>query len=125
MDFSQNQPIYMQIVDYFCDNILSGKWKEHEKIPSVREIAVTVEVNPNTAIRAYTVLQDQGVIFNKRGLGYYVAEGGKQKVLEMKKEEFVSRDLPPVFRSMHLLGVTPVEIEQMYIQYSQNNEQIV
>lgn len=125
MDFSHNQPIYMQIVDYFCDNILSGKWKEHEKIPSVRDIAVTVEVNPNTAIRAYTVLQDKGVIFNKRGLGYYVAEGGKQKVLEMKKDEFVSRDLPPIFRSMQLLGITSAEIEQMYNTYLHKSTQIL
>ncbi len=117
MDFNQNQPIYIQIVDYFCDNILSGKWQEHEKIPSVRDIAVTVEVNPNTAIRAYTVLQDKGVIFNKRGLGYFVAEGGKQRVLDMKKEEFFSSDLPPIFKSMVMLGITPAEIEKKFAQY--------
>lgn len=117
MDFNQNQPIYIQIVDYFCDNILSGKWQEHKKIPSVRDIAVTVEVNPNTAIRAYTVLQDKGVIFNKRGLGYFVAEGGKQRVLDMKKEEFFSSDLPPIFKSMVMLGITPAEIEKKFAQY--------
>ncbi len=121
MDFNQNQPIYIQIVDFFCDNILSGKWKVHEKIPSVREVAVSIEVNPNTAIRAYTVLQDKGIIFNKRGLGYFVAENGMQKVVEMKRDEFISRDLPSIFRMMHLLSITPADIDQMYRVYQLEN----
>lgn len=121
MDFIQNQPIYIQIVDYFRDNILSGNWKENEKIPSVREIAVTVEVNPNTAIRAYTILQDKGIIYNKRGIGYFVAQGGQSKALEMKKEEFVNKDLPAVFRTMNLLNMSCADIEKLYEDFKKNN----
>ena len=73
MEFRENQPIYMQIADYFCNNILSTEWKQDEKIPSVREVAVIMEVNPNTAMRAYTYLQEKEIIYNKRGIGYFVA----------------------------------------------------
>ena len=105
MDFVNKQPIYMQIAEYFCENILKQEWKENEKIPSVREIAVQVEVNPNTAIRAYTFLQDQGIIYNKRGIGYFVAEDGYKKALEMRKSEFVQKDLPYLFKTMNLLSL--------------------
>lgn len=69
MNFANKQPIYMQIADYFCESILKNEWKPNDKLPSVREIAVQVEVNPNTAIRAFTYLQDKGIIFNKKGPG--------------------------------------------------------
>ena len=114
MDFIDNQPIYMQISDYFCENILTREWKENEKIPSVREIAVLVEVNPNTAIRAFNFLQDQGIIYNKRGIGYFVAEDGYIKALEMRKNEFIHKDVPVFFKTMKLLGLKCSDMEQLY-----------
>jgi len=114
MDFLDNQPIYKQISDYFCENILTREWKENEKIPSVREIAVLVEVNPNTAIRAYTFLQDQGIIYNKRGIGYFVADDGYTKALEMRKNEFIRKDVPVFFKTMNLLNMKCTDLEQIY-----------
>ena len=114
MDFVNKQPIYMQIADYFCENIIRKEWKENEKIPSVREIAIQVEVNPNTAIRAYTFLQDQGIIYNKRGIGYFVAEDGYQKALEIRKEEFVHKDLPNLSKTMDLLSLKLDDVIQLY-----------
>ncbi len=110
----------MQIAGYFCETILKKEWNANEKIPSVREIAVQVEVNPNTAIRAYTYLQEQGIIYNKRGLGYYVAEDGYSKALEMRKTEFVQKDLPYIFKTMNLLGL---KLEDLSHLYSTNNNQ--
>lgn len=104
----------MQIADYFCENILKKEWKENEKIPSVREIAVLVEVNPNTALRAYTFLQDQGIIHNKRGIGYFVAEDGYEKTLEKRKTEFVQKDLPSLFKTMELLCLKLDDLIQLY-----------
>jgi len=114
MEFKDNQPIYMQIADYFCENILTKEWKENEKIPSVREIAVQVEVNPNTAIRAYTFLQEQGIIYNKRGIGYFVAEDGNTKALEMRKGEFFRKDVPVFFKTMNLLKLTFSDLQPHY-----------
>jgi GntR family transcriptional regulator len=114
MEFIENQPIYMQIADNFCENILLEKWKTNERIPSVREIAVTMEVNPNTAMRAFVYLQEKDIIYNKRGIGYFVAEEGYQKALELKREEFIQRDLPVLMKTMKLLDISCNEMEALY-----------
>ena len=78
MEFLDNQPIYLQIVDSIYESILRKEWSEGERIPSVREFAVSLEVNPNTVQRSYSYLQQKGIILNKRGIGYYILEGAFQ-----------------------------------------------
>jgi len=117
MDFDNSKPIYLQIVDFFYENILAKKWKGDERIPSVREIAVMVEVNPNTAIRAFNHLQDEKVIYNKRGIGYFVSEDGYQKILDIKRKEFMEEMLPDVFKKMKLLDIDFEEFKDVYEQY--------
>ena len=117
MDFENKQPIYTQIADFFCENILKKEWKENEKIPSVRDIAIQVEVNPNTAMRAFTFLQDHGIIYNKRGIGYFVAEDGYEKALDMRKTEFIQKDLPYLFKTMSLLSLTLKDLTGFYKQH--------
>lgn len=117
MDFDKSKPIYLQIVEFFYENILVKKWQEGERIPSVREVAVMVEVNPNTAIRAFNHLQEQEVIHNKRGIGYFVAEDGYKKVLEIKRKEFKEETLPDVFKKMYMLEVEFEEVKIAYDNY--------
>jgi DNA-binding transcriptional regulator YhcF (GntR family) len=116
MEFLENQPIYMQIADNFCENILLQNWKANERIPSVRDIAVTMEVNPNTAMRAFVYLQEKDIIYNKRGIGYFVTEEGYQKALELKRAEFIERDLPVLMKTMKLLDISCKEMEEIYDQ---------
>ncbi len=116
MDFDGSKPIYLQIVDFFYENILIREWQEGERIPSVREIAVLVEVNPNTAIRAFNHLQEMEIIYNKRGIGYFVSEDGYQKVLSIRRNEFKEVVLPDVFKKMRLLDVTFEEVKSLYEQ---------
>ncbi|SHJ54835.1 GntR family transcriptional regulator [Aquimarina spongiae] len=120
MDFDNGKPIYLQIVDFFYENILIRKWQENERIPSVREVAVMVEVNPNTASRAFTHLQELEVIYNKRGIGYFVSEKGYHTVLEIKKKEFIGVRLPDMFKEMMLLDVEFEEVKNSYDQYVKN-----
>ncbi len=120
MEFTDKQPIYVQISDYFCDNIISRQWKENDKIPSVREVAVSLEVNPNTAMRSFTFLQEKEIIYNKRGIGYFVAENGYEKALEMRKEVFKNKELPLIFKSMLLLNIDCAEIEKLFNLYKVN-----
>lgn len=70
MDFKDTQAIYMQIADFVCDNIVSGKWSGDGRIPSVRELGMQLEVNPNTVMRAYEWLENRQIIYNKRGIGF-------------------------------------------------------
>ena len=122
MDFDGSKPIYLQIVDFFYENILIRKWEEGERIPSVREIAVLVEVNPNTAIRAFNHLQEMEIIYNKRGIGYFVSEDGYQKVLSIRRNEFKEVVLPDVFKKMRLLDVSFEEVKTLYEQNKDENK---
>lgn len=117
MDFKDNQAIYLQIADLFFENILSQKWQPGHRIPSVRELAVTVEVNPNTVMRTFTYLQDKGIIFNKRGIGYFVADDGFELTKSLKKDDFVSQELPELFKAMDLLNVSLADLQSYYENY--------
>ncbi|WP_234567146.1 GntR family transcriptional regulator [Rhodohalobacter sp. 614A] len=114
MDFTDRQPIYKQISDYFCQQILKEKWKPDDRVPSVREIAVQMEVNPNTAMRAFQILQDEEILINKRGVGHFIAEGAYQKTLELQRSEFIENELPVFFKKMTLLGFSCTELENLY-----------
>ena len=118
MEFGNDKAIYLQITDYFCENILLQKWKAGDRIPSVREIAVNIEVNPNTVMRTFTYLQDKGIIFNKRGIGYFVAEDGFEKTRALRKEDFVNNELPRFFKAMSLLNFTIEDVTTSYKQYA-------
>ena len=117
MKFKESKPIYLQIGDRICDEILQGKYKEEERIPSVREYAATVEVNANTVVRSFDYLQGQDIIYNKRGLGYFVIQGGRERILELRKEVFLRDELPEFFRQLKTLDIPMKEIEEMYKEY--------
>ena len=110
MEFKETKSIYHQIADMFYENILLKKWTENERIPSVREIAVMLEVNPNTALRAFAFLEEKQVIFNKRGIGYFVCDGGYERALELRKEIFTKHELPDFKKTLKLLNI---EIEDL------------
>ena len=106
MIFSNDKPIYIQMADRLCDEILSGVYQDDDRIPSVREYAVLLEVNTNTAVKAYEQLAREEVIYNKRGLGYFVTPGAKKQILKARKQEFMKERLPELFRQMRLLDIT-------------------
>ena len=105
MNFNNEKAIYVQIADRLCDEILSGKYNDDERIPSVREYAVLLEVNTNTAVKAHDLLASSGIIYNRRGLGYFVTAGTKGQITDERKKEFMKETLPRVFRSMKMLGI--------------------
>lgn len=120
MDFRTDQAIYLQIADYICEMILTEQWAAGTKIPSIRELAVDIEVNPNTVMRTYTHLQDREIIFNRRGIGYFVAAEGLSKTKQMKQAEFISSDLPRLFRTLDVLAISIDDIKKMYDKYQSN-----
>jgi len=114
MEFRQNQAIYLQIADHISERILSGTWKEGERIPSIREMSEAIEVNPNTVMRSYGYLQNLDIIYNQRGIGYFVADDACNKTLEQKKRSFIRRELPRIFRTMDLLHLTCEDLKVLY-----------
>jgi len=117
MEFKDKDAIYLQIAAYVSENILLGKWLPEQKIPSTRDLAVELEVNPNTVIRSYEFLQAQEVVINKRGLGLFVAADGPQKVKAYRKERFIQQQMPDFFRNIYLLDIDIKDIEAMYEKY--------
>ena len=116
MEFSQPKGIYQQIADQMRDRILAGEWHEGERIPSVRELAVGVGVNPNTVTKSYQALLDREIIENQRGLGYFVAADAKQRIVAQMREEFVRDELPRIFRTMRVLGMQLADLEPYFAQ---------
>jgi DNA-binding transcriptional regulator YhcF (GntR family) len=117
MEFSNHQAIYLQIVDYTCEQILLRNWPAEEKIPSIRDLAMELQVNPNTVQRSYDFMQELGIISNKRGVGIFVEKDAVKKVMVYKKSEFTRNVLPPVFKNMHLLKMEIKELEGLFNHY--------
>jgi GntR family transcriptional regulator len=121
MEFRDNEPIYLQIAAYVSQQILLGKWQADQKIPSVRDLAIELQVNLNTVLHAYEFLESQGVIYIKRGLGNFVALDGLEKAKDYRKERFIQQDLPVFFTNVYLLGISQEEILERYGQFSLHN----
>lgn len=117
MNFKDNKAIYLQIADRICDEVLCEQYLEEGRIPSVREYAAVVEVNANTVMRSFDYLQMQQIIYNKRGIGYFVSSGARQHILTMRKDAFLKDEVTNFFNQMYMLGVTLEEISNMYREY--------
>lgn len=114
MNFNEKKPIYVQIADTICEGIVRGNHSAGSRIPSVREYAAQLEVNVNTVMRAFELLQGKDIIYNKRGLGYFVSDDAPHKVLAMKRERFLSEDVPEFFRQAELLGFTFEDLKEIH-----------
>ncbi|RKR83637.1 DNA-binding transcriptional regulator YhcF (GntR family) [Mucilaginibacter gracilis] len=121
MEFRNNEAIYLQIAAYVSEKILRGVWAQGEKIPSVRDLSVELQVNPNTVMRTYEFLQSQEVIFNKRGIGFFVETEGIKKVKLYRKERFLQQDLPDFFRNIFLLDITLDDLQARYEKFKTEN----
>ena len=120
MQFKENQTIYLQIAERISDEILLGHYDIGARIPSVREYAALVEVNANTVMRSYEFLQTQGIIFNKRGIGFFVAPDAKIKIREYRRNEFLKNELPRFFMQLYTLHIPMDEIDSMYREFIEN-----
>jgi DNA-binding transcriptional regulator YhcF (GntR family) len=121
MIFRDNHSIYQQIAERICDEILDNKYPPGERIPSIREYAAQVEVNANTVVRSYEWLQQQEIIFNKRGIGYYVAPEGKLRIKDLRRERFFNDELLTFFNRLYTLDITIEEIDNHYAQFLAKN----
>ncbi|MFA5541070.1 MAG: GntR family transcriptional regulator [Bacteroidales bacterium] len=110
-------PIYLKLADKICDNILWEKYKANERIPSVRDFAAQHEVNPNTVMRTFDYLQQNEIIYNKRGLGYFVSENATILITEIRKKQFRHDVLPNMFKQMEQLNISIEEIIEEFKQY--------
>ena len=114
MEFNNNLAIYLQIAEMICEKILLNQLRQDERIPSVREMAMQLKVNPNTVMRTFEFLQAKDIITNKRGVGYFVSVDGKENATSFRKEEFLQHELPQLFKTVELLNIPFEELKDLY-----------
>lgn len=112
MIFQNDKAIYLQMADRLCDEIIAGRYVDDDRIPSVREYAALLEVNANTAVKAYEQLARENIIYQRRGLGYFVCPGAKEKIRSERRQAFLNTTLPQLFKQMQLLGISIEKVQQ-------------
>lgn len=117
MDFNDNKPIYLQLADQIMDEVESSVRHDGARLPSVREYAAKTGVNANTVMRTYTLLQQDGIIYNQRGIGYFYADDARSRVLDKRRRNFFERDVKYFMERMAALQITPEEINKLYTDY--------
>ena len=119
MNFEENQPIYQQIIFFIKIKLIIGEWKLNEKIPSVRDFAIKLNVNPNTVQRAYAELEREELIYSKRGMGSYVTTD-RAKVAELSKKK-KKKKVKQFIKEMRDMGFIIDEIIKLILKIEEEN----
>lgn len=110
INFESDKPIYIQLADWLCDSIISGAIKEGEQIPSTTEISVTCKVNPATALKGVNMLVDKNIIYKKRGLGMFVAEGAVEMLKTQRRSDFFDAYIRTLLDEAEKLGLSKQDV---------------
>ena len=102
----KNRGICPQICEQLCARIVAKEFLPGQRLLSVREVALQAGVNPNTVMRSYEKLDGDGIIFNRRGIGYFVAEGAKAHIKQLERQKFIDEELPKLRERLALLELT-------------------
>ena len=121
MDFNESKNIFLQIRDWLADQIMQDKILPGDKVPSVRELSVDLEVNRNTVMRSYGLMEEEGILENKRGIGFFVATDAKRNLLKIQKESFFEQDLPWLLHKVKVLKLNSTDLQSL-IQSIQSND---
>lgn len=121
MNFNDNKPIYLQIADSLMDSIVRGDLPDQSRLPSVRDYAIEAGVNPNTVMRTFVWLQQQELIYMKRGIGYFVAPNACARILQMRKEYFFDHEANYFFDRLSSFGITPEQLMNAYTDFLSNS----
>lgn len=113
MEFNPSKSIYHQIAEQICCRILEGEWSQSQ-LPSIRELASALGVNPNTVSKSYQWLTEKEIIYSQRGLGYFLSEGARERALQQMRKEFIQRELPRLFETMRHLGIDFEELRHHF-----------
>lgn len=110
---NEKKAIYEQIKDWLADQIIDETLVENDKVPSTNDIVTYFKVNHITVSKGVAQLVDDGVLFKKRGVGMFVAEGARDKLLQKRKEDFVEEYLEPMLEEARKLDLTEQDIQKL------------
>lgn len=113
MSFDGERPIFIQLAKQLEDAILAGIYAEEQQIPSITEYSVAYKINPATALKGINILVDEGLLYKKRGLGMFVADGARQALIRRRQESFFTERIVPLVQEAKNLGMTMPELDKM------------
>ncbi len=113
LNLDQEKPIFIQIAEGIEDGILTGAFPEESQIPSITEFSVNYKINPATALKGINLLVDEGIVFKKRGVGMFVAEGAVGKLQKKRQDQFYDNYVSRLVEEAKRLGITSDEIIAM------------
>lgn len=117
--WDDNQPIYWQLREKTVAAILDGTLREEQPLPSVRQVAVDFQINPLTVSKAYQSLVDDDLVEKRRGVGMFVREGARSKLLESERYRFLNEEWPRLAQRIEKLGLS---IEKLLAARNKNEE---
>ena len=123
MEFGDHKTIFLQIRDWLVDQILTGKLAPGDRIPSVRELAADIEVNRNTVMRSYALMEQEGIIENRRGIGFFVSGEARQRLATDEKAQFIREELPKLIHQAKVLRLTLADFEPLIQQLHENQNE--
>ena len=110
---SQNKSIYLQVSEMIETDILRGILLEEERVPSTNEIAKLYTINPATAAKGINLLVDEGILYKKRGIGMFVAEGAKEHIIEKRMDAFYENYVKSLLEEAKSLGISSEQLVEM------------
>jgi DNA-binding transcriptional regulator YhcF (GntR family) len=113
MNFTDGQPIFIQIAERLNDEILAGIYLADSRVPGVRDYSVLLEVNVNTTVKAYDLLAQRGALYSKRGLGYFVAPEAQQIILDNRRRHFFETEVPRNAQQLQQLGISLSDVTEL------------
>lgn len=123
-NFSQDRPIFLQICDRLCNEIIAGVYGDDMRIPSVRDYGTLLQVNTNTAVKAYEQLSRDGIIYQRRGMGYFVTAGARDRIVQQRRDQLMQTTLPQLFHDMALLDIDISDVTKAYKSYKDHSNNI-
>ena len=121
MEFKSNKGIFLQIADNLCNKILEGKLKAGDRVPSVRDLAMEIEVNRNTVMRTYSYLQQENIFENKRGVGFFVSNQAAEQIKKYTKKDFFENELPFFINKIRQLKLNSTDLQELINEINNNN----
>jgi len=108
--FDGPEPIYLQIAQMIRAQVLAGELKEEEQVMSTTQFATTFRINPATAQKAFAGLVDEGVLYKRRGLGMFVAQGARERLLDDYRKSYFEEVLAPALQQADILGISTDDV---------------
>ena len=113
MTFDSQRPIFIQLAAQLEDAILAGVYDEGDQIPSITEYSLTYKINPATALKGINLLVDSGLLYKRRGVGMFVAEGARKTLAKRRRESFFTQSVLPAVGEAKNLGIALPELINM------------